>query len=231
VKNFIGTRQVQENFYGLRNPASGPRYQAATEALGAGASAGEIRAWIIAQGGPGVSGNDIIGLPEDDLLEFNVTVRSNEEQASINGWEFAVQHVFGESGFGAIANYTYVTGDIGYDNKSLGEQFALLGLSDTANLVGFYDKDGFQVRVAYNWRDTFLAGTGHGTNNPNPVYVEAYGQVDINVSYDINDNLTVFAEGINVTDEYTRSHARTKLQLMNMTQLGPRYNIGVRYNF
>lgn len=231
VQNFIGTRQIRENFYGLRNPTSGPRYRAAVAALGSGASVSDIRAWIIQQGGPGVDGTNILALPEDDLLEFNVTVKSNEKEASIDGWEFAVQHVFGESGFGAIANYTMVDGDIAYDNLSLDEQFALLGLSDTANLVGFYDKDGLQVRIAYNWRDTFLAGTGHGTGNPNPVYVEDYGQVDINVSYDINDNLTVFAEGINVTDEYTRSHARTKLQLMNMTQLGPRYNIGVRYSF
>jgi TonB-dependent receptor len=231
VKNFIGTRTIEENFYGLRNPTDGPRYRAAVAALGNTASVGEIREWIIAQGGPGVDGNVIVALPEDELLDFTVTIKSNQKEATIDGWEFAVQHVFGESGFGAIANYTLVDGDIGYDNLSLGEQFALLGLSDTANLVGFYDKDGLQVRIAYNWRDTFLAGTGHGTGNANPVYVEEYGQVDVNISYDINDNLTVFAEGLNVTDEYTRSHARTKLQLMNMTQLGPRYNIGVRYSF
>lgn len=230
VENFIGSRQVRENFYDLRNPTSGPRYRAAVAALGNTASVGDIRAWIIEQG-VGVEGNNILALPEDDLLMFDVTIKSNEKEASIDGWEFAVQHVFGESGFGVIANYTLVDGDIAYDNESLDEQFALLGLSDTANLVGFYDKDGIQVRIAYNWRDTFLAATGHGTGNPNPVYVEAYGQVDINVSYDINDNLSVFAEGINVTDEYTRSHARSKYQLMNMTQLGPRYNIGVRYTF
>jgi TonB-dependent receptor len=231
VKNFIGTRQVRENFYDLRNPTSGPRYRAAVAALGNTASTGDIRSWIIAQGGPGVDGNNILALPEDDLLMFDITVKSNEKEASIDGWEFAVQHVFGESGFGVISNYTMVDGDIAYDNQSLGEQFALLGLSDTANVVAFYDKNGIQVRIAYNWRDTFLSGTGHGTGNPNPVYTEDYGQFDINVSYDINDNLTIFAEGLNVTDEYTRSHARTELQLMNMTQLGPRYNIGARYTF
>jgi len=231
VKNFIGTRQVTENFYDLRDPTSGPRYRAAVAALGNTASVSDIRAWIIAQGGPGIDGTNILALPEDDLMEFNVTVKSNEKEATIDGWEFAVQHMFGESGFGAIANYTMVDGDIAYDNQSLKEQFALLGLSDTANLVGFYDDNGFQVRIAYNWRDTFLSGTGHGTGNPNPVYVEDYGQFDINVSYDIDDNFTIFAEGLNVTDEYTRSHARTELQLMNMTQLGPRYNIGARYTF
>ena len=36
------------------------------------------------------------------------------------------------------------------------EQFALLGLSDTANLTAIYEKYGFSARLAYNWRDTFL---------------------------------------------------------------------------
>lgn len=230
VKNFIGTRVIQENFYGLRNPASGPRYAEAVETLGT-SEAGAVREWIIEQGGPGVDGTDIIALPEDDLMMFDVTVRSNEKEASIHGWEFAVQHLFGESGFGVIANYTTVDGNVKYDDQSLDEQFALLGLSDSANLVGFYDKDGLQARIAYNWRDTFLVNTIHGTGNPNPVYTEAYGQVDVNVSYDINDNLSVFVEGLNVTDEYARAHGRSKLQLLSMTQLGPRYNIGVRYTF
>src|SRR5690606_41015491 len=65
-------------------------------------------------------------------------------------------YLFGESGFGVIANYTTVDGNVKYDDQSLDEQFALLGLSDSANLVGFYDKDGLQARIAYNWRDTFL---------------------------------------------------------------------------
>ncbi len=230
VKNFIGTRLTQENFFGLRNPASGPRYNEAVAAVGSN-EAGAIRDWIINEGGPGVDGTNIIALPEDDLLMFDVTVRSNEKEATLYGWEFAVQHLFGESGFGVIANYTTVDGNIKYDNLGLDEQFALLGLSDSANLVGFYDKDGLQARIAYNWRDTFLVNTVHGTGSPNPVYIDAYGQVDVNVSYDINDNVSVFVEGLNVTDEYTRSHARSELQVMNMTQLGPRYNIGVRYTF
>ena len=36
-------------------------------------------------------------------------------------------------------------------------QFALLGLSDSANAVLMYEKFGFSVRLAYNWRDEYLS--------------------------------------------------------------------------
>ena len=31
--------------------------------------------------------------------------------------------------------------------------FAVTGLADSANLVAFYDRNGFQARIAANWRD------------------------------------------------------------------------------
>ena len=98
-------------------------------------------------------------------------------------------------------------------------------------LLLFYDKDGLEVRVAYNWRDNFLAQFNDGGNPNSPVYTEAYSQIDINVSYEINDQLSVFVEAINVTDEYTRDHGRHKLMVLDVEQTGPRYNIGARYLF
>jgi TonB-dependent receptor len=142
-----------------------------------------------------------------------------------------VQHAFADTGFGVIANLTLVDGDVKFNNGSLGDQFAVFGMSDSANLIGFYDKHGLQARIAYNWRDKHLVADVHGTGHSNPIYTEAYGQWDISVSYDVNDNLTVFAEGINVTDEYTRQSSRRSEQVLNVVELGPRYNIGLRYTF
>lgn len=68
---------------------------------------------------------------------------------------------------------------------------------------------------------------GHG----NPLQNEEYQQVDINASYDINDNFTVFAEGINVTNETQRLYGRYKTTMMQAVEGGPRYNIGARYTF
>ncbi|HAK92843.1 MAG TPA: TonB-dependent receptor, partial [Massilia timonae] len=101
---------------------------------------------------------------------------------------------------GIQANYTYVNSGLKYDNASKGEQFALVGLGDSANLVGIFENDKWNARVAYNWRDEFLSSTFDG-QGPNPNYVEKYGQLDVSVGYNVNDNLSLSFEGINLTDE------------------------------
>jgi len=86
------------------------------------------------------------------------------------------------------------------------------------------------VRLAYNWRDEFLANTFDAAG-PNPVYTEAYGQWDADVSYGVTDNFEISLEAINLTDEIQRSHSRTNNQVEYVTQSGTRYMIGARYKF
>ncbi|MGB5471256.1 MAG: TonB-dependent receptor, partial [Woeseiaceae bacterium] len=151
----------------------------------------------------------------------------NLETATLYGWEFAVQHLFGDSGFGIGANYTLVKGDIDVDVARTGFQFVLPGLSDSANLVGFYENDKWQARVAYNWRDEFL----NGTPNNSPSFTEEFAQWDANASYLVTDNLTVFVEGLNLTNESQRTFNRYQNQLLAANQFEARYNIGARYTF
>jgi TonB-dependent receptor len=175
---------------------------------------------------------DIIPRADDPASTWLVSQPVNNKEAKLYGAEFAAQHFFGDTGFGLQANYTIVRGDVGYINDfDPGEsQFALLGLSDTANLVGIYEKDGLQARIAYNWRGKFLRSASQGTAR-NPIYTEAYNQVDANISYAINDNLTVSLEGLNLTGEDRRDHGRTYEMVEYMIDLGPRYALGARYTF
>ena len=65
----------------------------------------------------------------------------------------------------------------------------------------------------------------------NPVYVEAYGQLDVNASYNVNDNFSLAVEAINLLDETIRVHGRNEKQTLGVTQTGTRYMIGARYKF
>lgn len=164
-------------------------------------------------------------------VTFDVTAPVNEKEATIDGFEVAVQKTF-ENGFGVIANATFVDADVAFDNLSLDSQFALNGLSDSANLIGFYENEKLQARLAYNWRDDFFNGVaGASSGTPGPVNVESYGQWDMSASYDVNENLTVFIEGLNLTEETTRSYGRSTRQVIQAAQTGARYNLGVRYSF
>jgi len=229
VSNFISTTRIDSNAFGLTTPIGGPRWNAALAALGANATVGQIRQYIITNFPSTVTGNIINAAPGDPLVNFEITTPINSDQtASIEGWEFALQHSFWDTGFGVILNYTKVDGSATYDNTqpSTVPQFALTGLSDSANAVAYYDKNGLQARVAWNWRDEFLAGTG-----PNPFYTEEYWQIDASASYEFIPGFTAFVEAINLTGEGRRGHLRHK---NNVTFVQPgfaRYAAGVRFSF
>ena len=177
--------------------------------------------------------NDIVGIAgEDPEMQFRVTQPVNTDEGNVNGWEFALQHFFGESGFGAAASYTMVNGDVEADpNQDPNEnQFALVGLSDTANMTLMYEKYGFSARLAYNWRDTFLSGTNQGGSR-SPQFTEDYGQFDMSISYDINDHIQVQFEGINMTGEDHREYRRYEGMTIWAYELAPRYALGARYKF
>jgi len=168
----------------------------------------------------------IMGIATDPLAEFNLTAPVNQRSDKLDGWELNVQHMLGNSGF--ALNYTKVDSGLKFENTLLGDQYPMVGLSDTANLVVFYDKHDWQVRVAYNWRDDFLFRASDDTG-PHPWYTESHGQLDANITWMINERLSVFVEGINLTDETQRIHSRHRNMLISATQTRPRYMFGLRY--
>ena len=236
VENFIGTASVVETVFNLPHPTLGPLGDDARAATGS-TDGGALYAWILANRAdqPGVDAERgvISGVAgRDPSSPFNLTVPVNIEEATMKGWELVAQHTFGDSGFGAIVNATFVEADVGYDNFSLAQQFVLTGLSDSANVIAFYDKNGISVRLAYNWRDAFLAGTGQNNVGAGPpTHVNAYQQLDLSASYWFNDQVQVFVDALNITDETTHVYGRHEFQTLFAAQAGPRYNIGVRYKF
>ncbi|QBI04904.1 TonB-dependent receptor [Pseudoduganella albidiflava] len=179
--------------------------------------------------GTGNAAGVITGIPGDPALPYNVTTYISQNKSSLKGAEVNWQHMFG-NGFGVQANYTYVKSDLRYNDTGVGAQFALLGLSDSANLVGIYEDRKLSVRLAYNWRDRFLASVAE-SGRANPVYVEPYGQFDLSVGYNVTDRLSLALEAINLADATQRAHGRTVMQVLSVSTGGPRYMVGARYKF
>jgi TonB-dependent receptor len=236
VANFIGS-SVRKGvpLFNLNFPLEGVLFNQAVADSGIDPlKYSDVGAYILANypDNAAIDGDRIYGVDGDPLVTFQITSPANQENASVDGVEINLQHNFGETGFGMIANATFVNADVAYNNMQIDSQFVLNGLSDSANLVAFYDKDGLQARLAYNWRDAFLAGIGQGAGTTtNPTNIEAYGQLDISASYDYSDNLTIFFAGINVLEETYNVYGRDEMQVLQAGQTGARYDIGVRYSF
>ena len=178
------------------------------------------------------STRDVVANGTDVLYQFQVTQPVNNRDAEIYGLEVAGQHFFGSTGFGIGAAYTLVRGDVGFNigASPSQDQFALLGLSDTFNATLIYDKNGLSARVAYNWRDKFLSGINR-QGSRNPEFTKPFGQLDLNISYDITPNFAVSFEGINLTEQKLRTYARDEAQLWFAQELQRRFLLGGRFRF
>jgi iron complex outermembrane receptor protein len=161
--------------------------------------------------------------------EFQVTRPRNGETAKVDGLEMAWTHTW-ESGFGVQLNATIVNSDAEIDTSNSSQTFALEGLGDSQNLIGFYEKDGFQARIAFNNREAFLQTLSNGDTGE-PEFVDTYGQWDISASYEIDEHFTVIFEGVNITDEYTDKHGRLDSHFTEQVRSGSRYSLGVRAKF
>lgn len=242
ISDFVGTSVVNKTIAGVTTPIGGAYYRAAQAACGANAQPLCLRNYIFTnfKGQPGVTvtgvnGSEILGkisgLASDPLLNFAVTTSSNQQGDTIRGLEFTGQHLFGTSGFGLAGNYTWASSGLQFDNTSQATQAAILGVSNSYNLVGFYEDNSWSARAAYNWRGQFLASKDDGSGANNPVYTEPYGQLDVSIGYKIGKNLTIQADLINLNDGYIRQHGRTDEELVSVIQTGRRYQIGARYKF
>ena len=158
----------------------------------------------------------------------------NGPTANVYGLEASWQHVFGDSGFGFQANGTIVGTDKPFDTNPFGlGGFAVTGLADSANFVGFYDKDGFQARIAVNWQDSYLDHFGQLQNGSSfgtePTFVNGSWNMDFSTSYDLTEQLTLYFEAHNLTDATYSTHGRYSEQLLDVVDYGRRFIGGVHF--
>ena len=93
--------------------------------------------------------------------------------------------------------------------------------------------NGFEVRLAVNWRDEYLLQFGQAQNlsafGTEPTFVNASTQIDLSASYQFTEQFNVFFEGINLTDDTMSTHGRFDNQLLDVWAYGTRYALGVRF--
>ncbi|TPG41075.1 TonB-dependent receptor [Sphingomonas koreensis] len=176
-----------------------------------------------------------VTMPEELYnFPFLVTRPVNANKSKVYGFEAAVQYTFDSlpapfDGLGFSANYTKVNSSTSFDPSLSTQIFNVEGLSDTANVVLFYEKGPIQLRGAYNWRAKFLQST-FGLNGE-PTNVGGYGQYDLSGSVQLTKNFAVFAEAVNLTNEHQRSYSRYEDRLIELDDTGRRISAGVRATF
>ncbi|WP_416305330.1 TonB-dependent receptor [Neptunicella sp. SCSIO 80796] len=155
------------------------------------------------------------------------------------GTKLAFSDLFGEDSvlgnFGIDANYTYSPSERpGNASDVRGDKYPFANNSEhTYNFVAWYQQGPIQARVAVNGRSErfdrdFMGEYGFATYTPSSTYV------DINFSYDVMENVTVYLQGSNITGE---DYEQVYRLADGVEQQGfiydneARYNLGVRAKF
>lgn len=139
----------------------------------------------------------------DDFVITNVI---NTPGGPLKGFELNLQYPLtflpgALSGFGVLANYTYVDSKIDYKAGQTFFTATLLNLSKNSyNATVYYEKYGFQARASVNYRDKFLTGVPAAFNQ-DVAGTRSAIYVDASISYDISKRLTVSADAINLTNQ------------------------------
>ena len=156
----------------------------------------------------------------ESLGAIDYTRPVNSDSGKIKGLELSYQHTFDFlpgmlSGLGVISSFTYIDAksDLTYVSGRTTYELPntpLTGVSKYAyNVTGFYEKDGFNLRLSWVWRDKrlyALQSQGNGANGAfdttnsgvRPIYIKAAGSLDASVSYDITPSLNVYFNAANL---------------------------------
>ena len=137
----------------------------------------------------------------------------------MRGVEVSLQHNFTYlpgilSGLGFVANYTYADSELKEQTitDALGnpQVFRAAPLPNTSNhtlnLTGFYEKDGVQLRIAYNRRSDYLVSSAPEQGGLRR-YAEGYDTLDISGGFDITKRLQFNFQAVNLLDTVRRDYA------------------------
>ncbi|MES2347696.1 MAG: TonB-dependent receptor [Pseudomonadota bacterium] len=143
---------------------------------------------------------------------------------TVNGLELQWQQAF-SSGFGAIVNYTYTDAKTGANAN--GQKLNVIGNSrNQANLTGFFEKNGYSVRLSYNYRSKSYGALDEGGQD----VTSAYGQWDASASWDVTPKVSVYFTAVNIGNEVIRTNTTDGLPV-GVYENGARYSIGVKAKF
>jgi iron complex outermembrane receptor protein len=181
----------------------------------------------------------IVSTPVEFLGQtWSLSEPINLNSANIYGEELTFNYQFAHllpapfDGLGMAFNYTHVnsSASLSPGTISTSGKFAVPGIGDSANLSGYYEKGPWQVRLAYNWRGKYLESIAYGSG-AQPENRTSYGELDLSASYKLNNHLSLFVTGTNLTQSHLYDYSVYPNRFLYAEADGTVYTVGVRGTF
>ncbi len=166
--------------------------------------------------------------------EFEVIQPRNGDDATLWGLEIAYQNQLRRlpaplDGLGVYFNYTYADSEAEFPGRT-GEKATLPGQSENVgNLALSYEKGGFSARLSYNFHGKYIDEVGEDASED--IYYDDHEQLDLSAGYRFTENLRVFVELNNLTDEPLRYYIGTSDRPIQEEYYSWWGILGIRYAF
>jgi iron complex outermembrane recepter protein len=189
---------------------------------------------------------------------FNTKTYSNTPGGPLKGYELNYQQPFSFlpgvwSHFGFSANFTHVASTIDYvESSTVNSDRTTTVTYKTNNLVNmspksynatfYYDDGTFSARISAAFRDAYLTAilnpeaaqdlAGSTLYTADVQGKHATTNIDFNMSYNLNKQLSLTFEATNLTDQFDDRYADSELELpIRYSHTGRQYSVGARYKF
>lgn len=168
---------------------------------------------------------------------FDVYQPLNGDDASVFGVEFALQRKLDFlpgflKNFSVYLNYTYLTSKANGIRNEDGDERDDLDLPNTApNMFNgslAYGGKKFSARVSANFSDAYVDEIGGNAFEDR--YYDQQFFLDFNATYAINNNLSIYADVNNITDQPLRYYQGVSDRTMQMEYYGRRITFGLKYD-
>ncbi|WP_438972880.1 TonB-dependent receptor [Polaribacter sp.] len=176
------------------------------------------------QYGPGTTGFDIFQpLNGDDASIFGVEVALQRQLDFLPGFL---------KNFSVYLNYTYISSDANGIRNEDGDERDDLDLPNTApNMFNgslAYGGDKFSARLSANFSDAYVDEIGGNAFEDR--YYDQQFFLDFNATFAINNNLRIYADVNNITDQPLRYYQGVSDRTMQMEYYGRRITFGLKYD-
>ena len=121
------------------------------------------------------------------------------------------------------ANYTYISNS---DPQVLTE-----ASKKNYNISGFYEDDLFALRASYTWRDKFVSLGLPGGYNGLGITTQARGNLDVNLTVNVTEQVSLIAEATNVLDNVDKTRTTLGDLPADYFDVGRQILVGARFRF
>lgn len=159
---------------------------------------------------------------------FQRTRPTNERGVTLKGFEVGFQQIFTFlpgplANTGVQANYTYISNS--------DPQVLTAASKNNYNISGFYEDKLFALRASYTWRDKFVSLGLPGGYNGLGVTTQARGNLDVNLTVNVTEQISLIAEGTNVLDNVDKTRSTLGDLPVDYFDVGRQLLFGARFRF